>query len=51
MIGYIINRILSSVFTFFFISLLVFVLMHSIPGGPVEPVDMHVSASAKAKIL
>ena len=51
MIGYIINRILSIVFTFFFISVLVFVLMHAIPGGPFDPVDMPLSDSAKAKIL
>ena len=48
---YIINRILSIVFTFFFISILVFVLMHAIPGGPFDPVDMPLSDSAKAKIL
>mgnify|MGYP003319890718 FL=1 len=51
MIRYIINRILSIVFTFFFISVLVFVLMHAIPGGPFDPVDMPLSDSAKAKIL
>ena len=33
MIRYIINRLLSIVFTFFFISVLVFVLMHAIPGA------------------
>ena len=48
---YVINRILSIVFTFFFISILVFVLMHAIPGGPFDPVDMPLSDSAKAKIL
>ena len=51
MIRYIINRLLSIVFTFFFISVLVFVLMHAIPGGPFDPVDMPLSDSAKAKIL
>ena len=45
---YIINRILSIVFTFFFISILVFILMHAIPGGPFDPVDMPLSDSAKA---
>ena len=51
MISYIINRLLSIVFTFFFISILVFILMHAIPGGPFDPVDMPLSDSAKAKIL
>ena len=51
MIRYIINRLLSIVFTFFFISILVFILMYAIPGGPFDPVDMPLSDSAKAKIL
>ena len=51
MIRYIINRLLSIVFTFFFISILVFILMHAITGGPFDPVDMPLSDSAKAKIL
>ena len=49
MIRYIIIRLLSIVFTFFFISVLVFVLMHAIPGGPFDPVDMPYQILRKLK--
>jgi ABC-type dipeptide/oligopeptide/nickel transport system permease component len=51
MIFYIIKRLLSVIFTFFAVSLIVFIMMHSIPGGPFDPVDMPLSKAAKDIIM
>ena len=51
MIFYIFKRLLSVFFTFIVVSLIVFVMMHSIPGGPFDPVDMPLSKAAKDIIM
>jgi len=51
MIFYILKRLLSVFFTFIAVSLIVFVMMHSIPGGPFDPVDMPLSKAAKDIIM
>ena len=51
MIFYILKRLLSVFFTFIVVSLIVFVMMHSIPGGPFDPVDMPLSKAAKDIIM
>ena len=51
MIFYILKRLLSVFFTFIAVSLIVFIMMHSIPGGPFDPVDMPLSKAAKDTIM
>jgi ABC-type dipeptide/oligopeptide/nickel transport system permease component len=45
------KRLLSVLFTFIAVSLIVFIMMHSIPGGPFDPVDMPLSKAAKDIIM
>jgi ABC-type dipeptide/oligopeptide/nickel transport system permease component len=51
MFFYILKRLLSIFFTFVAVSIIVFVMMHSIPGGPFDPVDMPLSKAAKDIIM
>ncbi|MDE0782956.1 MAG: ABC transporter permease [Planktomarina sp.] len=51
MFGYVIRRLLSICLTFFIVSMLLFVMMHAIPGGPFDATDMPLNEAAKAKIL
>ena len=51
MIVYILKRLISVFFTFIAVSLIVFIMMHSIPGGPFDPVDMPLSKAAKDTIM
>jgi len=51
MIFYIFRRLLSVIFTFIAVSIIVFIMMHSIPGGPFDPVDMPLSKAAKDLIM
>ncbi len=51
MIGYIVRRLLSITVTFIVVSILVFVMMHSIPGGPFDATEMPVSEAVRAKIM
>lgn len=51
MIGYVIRRLLSICVTFFVVSILLFIMMHSIPGGPFDATEMPLSAAAKATIM
>jgi ABC-type dipeptide/oligopeptide/nickel transport system permease component len=50
MIRYIIGRLLSILLTFLVVSLIVFLMMHAVPGGPFDGNDMPVSAEVKAKL-
>lgn len=50
MIRYIIGRLASVALTFFLVSVIVFLMMHSVPGGPFDGNDMPVSAEVKAKL-
>lgn len=51
MIFYIIKRLLSVLVTFFIVSLIVFLMMHSVPGGPFDGNDMPVSEAVRAKLM
>ncbi len=51
MLGFILRRLLSICVTFFVVSVLLFIMMHAIPGGPFDATDMPVSAEVQAKII
>lgn len=51
MIGYIVRRLLSVLVTFFVVSVIVFLMMHAIPGGPFDGNDMPVSEAVRAKLM
>jgi ABC-type dipeptide/oligopeptide/nickel transport system permease component len=51
MIAHIIRRILSVAFTFIVVSLIIFTMMHSVPGGPFDANDMPVSEAVRAKLM
>jgi ABC-type dipeptide/oligopeptide/nickel transport system permease component len=51
MIGYIIRRLLSICITFVVVSILLFVMMHAVPGGPFDATEMPLSEAAKATIM
>lgn len=50
MIGYIIRRLLSICLTFFVVSVLIFIMMHSVPGGPFDAVEMPLDEEVVARI-
>jgi ABC-type dipeptide/oligopeptide/nickel transport system permease component len=50
MIKYISGRLASIMLTFFVMSLIVFLMMHAVPGGPFDGNDMPVSTEVKAKL-
>ena len=51
MIGYVVRRLLSISVTFIVVSILVFIMMHAVPGGPFDATEMPVSAAVRAKIM
>ncbi|HEY63225.1 MAG TPA: ABC transporter permease [Caldilineae bacterium] len=51
MTRYIIGRLISLVFVFFAVSIITFLLMHSVPGGPFDETKMPLPPEAKANIL
>ncbi len=51
MILYIIRRLLSIAVTFFVVSMIVFLMMHSVPGGPFDGNDMPVSEAVRATLM
>ncbi len=50
MLRYTVGRLLSILLTFFLVSVIVFLMMHSVPGGPFDGNDMPVSDAVKAKL-
>lgn len=50
MIGYIVKRLFSVALTFIVVSLVVFIMMHAVPGGPFDEKDMPLSEAVKAQI-
>ena len=50
MIRYIIGRLASILLTFTVVSVIVFLMMHAVPGGPFDGNDMPVSDAVKAKL-
>jgi peptide/nickel transport system permease protein len=51
MLSYIIGRLVGLISVLFLVSLVAFVLMHSIPGGPFDEAQMPLPPAAKANIL
>jgi ABC-type dipeptide/oligopeptide/nickel transport system permease component len=51
MILYILRRLVSIAVTFFVVSVLIFLMMHAIPGGPFDGNDMPVSEAVRAKLM
>lgn len=51
MTAHIIRRILSVAFTFIVVSIIIFLMMHSVPGGPFDANDMPVSEAVRAKMM
>src|SRR3990167_8243931 len=50
MIVYILKRLASIALTFTVVSVIVFLMMHAVPGGPFDGNDMPVSDEVKAKL-
>lgn len=50
MTRYILGRLASIALTFFVVSVIIFLMMHAVPGGPFDGNDMPVSAEVKAKL-
>ncbi len=50
MIRYIAARLLSIMLTFLVVSVIIFLMMHAVPGGPFDGNDMPVSDAVKAKL-
>ncbi|MDP1730632.1 MAG: ABC transporter permease [Devosia sp.] len=51
MILYILRRLVSIAITFIIVSVLIFLMMHAIPGGPFDGNDMPLSAAVRAKLM
>jgi ABC-type dipeptide/oligopeptide/nickel transport system permease component len=50
MIRYIAGRLVSIMLTFLVVSVIIFLMMHAVPGGPFDGNDMPVSDAVKAKL-
>lgn len=51
MIYYILGRLASVMLTFLVVSVIVFLMMHAVPGGPFDGNDMPVSEAVRAKLM
>ena len=51
MILYIIRRLLSIAVTFFIVSVIIFLMMHAVPGGPFDGNDMPVSPAVRDRLM
>jgi ABC-type dipeptide/oligopeptide/nickel transport system permease component len=51
MTGFILRRTLSMVVTFIVVSIVIFLMMHSIPGGPFDGYEMPLPDNIKAKLM
>ncbi len=50
MTGFILRRLASIMLTFTVVSVIIFLMMHAVPGGPFDGADMPVSDAVKAKL-
>ncbi len=50
MIRYIAGRLLAIILTFLVVSVIIFLMMHAVPGGPFDGNDMPVSDAVKEKL-
>ena len=51
MTGYIIRRLISVAVTFIVVSIIIFLMMHSIPGGPFDAGDMPLPEAVRQKMM
>ncbi len=51
MIMYILRRLVSIMVTFLIVSVIIFLMMHAIPGGPFDAQDMPLSEAVRAKLM
>ena len=51
MILFVIRRLVSIAVTFFVVSIIIFLMMHAIPGGPFDGNDMPLSDAVRAKLM
>lgn len=51
MVFYVIRRLISIALTFFIVSVIIFLMMHAVPGGPFDGNDMPVSAAVREKLM
>jgi len=51
MLGYILRRLVSVAFTFIAVSIIIFLMMHAVPGGPFDANDMPVSEAVRARLM
>ena len=49
MIGYVLRRLLSVALTFFVVSVIIFLMMHAVPGGPFDGNDMPVTGAVRLR--
>jgi ABC-type dipeptide/oligopeptide/nickel transport system permease component len=50
-IGFILRRLVSIFVTFIIVSVIIFLMMHAVPGGPFDGNDMPVSEAVRAKMM
>jgi ABC-type dipeptide/oligopeptide/nickel transport system permease component len=51
MTGFILRRVVSMLVTFIVVSIVIFLMMHSIPGGPFDGYEMPLPDNIKAKLM
>ena len=51
MLSYVLRRLVSVAFTFIAVSIIIFLMMHAVPGGPFDANDMPVSEAVRAKLM
>lgn len=51
MIPFILRRLASTLITFTIVSIVIFLMMHAVPGGPFDGHDMPVSKAVRAKLM
>ena len=51
MILFVLRRLVSIAVTFIVVSIIIFLMMHAIPGGPFDGNDMPLSAAVRAKLM
>ena len=51
MLGYVLRRLVSVLVTFVIVSMIIFLMMHSIPGGPFDAGDMPLPEEVRQKMM
>jgi len=51
MVAYILSRLARLFFVFIVVTIVAFLLMHNVPGGPFDEINMPLDAASKARIL